>query len=80
MSQGESSKVPVGHHPRGTTLHEALKRVSSRVLRGSAGLWGFCGGPSIFPRIMTLCFFDPREPLEKEAISCKFVYVISMKL
>ena len=48
--QGVFSKVPEGHHPRGTTLREALRGnlplrglcgVSSRVLRGS--LRGFCG-------------------------------------
>ena len=45
-----NSKVPEGHHPRGTTLREALREnlplrgfcegpagVSPRVLRGSAG-------------------------------------------
>ena len=43
-------KVPEGHHPRGTTLREALRgnlplrglrEVSPRVVRGS--LRGFCG-------------------------------------
>ena len=58
-------KVPEGHHPRGTTLREALRGnlpltgsagslrgsagVSLRVLRGSAG---FCGGPRDFPRFI----------------------------
>ena len=46
----QTSKVPEGHHPRGTTLREALREnlplrglcgVSPRVLRGS--LRGFCG-------------------------------------
>ena len=46
----EISKVPEGHHPRGTTLREALRGnlplrglcgVSPRVLRGS--LQGLCG-------------------------------------
>ena len=32
------SKVPEGHHARGTTLHEAL--------RGNLPLRGLCGGPS----------------------------------
>ena len=61
------SKVPEGHHPRGTTLREALLGnlpsvgVSQRALRGS--LRGFlrglsCGGPQDFPR-----FFGGRDPM-----------------
>ena len=59
------SAVPEGHHPRGTTLREALRGnsplrglcgVSSRALRGlfqgSAGsLRGCAGGPRDFPRV-----------------------------
>ena len=58
-------KVPEGHHPRGTTLREALrKNVPLRGLcggpsEGSAGSlrWfcgvsaGLCGGPRDFPRV-----------------------------
>ena len=63
-----ASKVPEGHHPRGTTLREALRGnlplrglcggpagVSPRVLRGSAG---FCGGPRDIPR-----FFGGSDPM-----------------
>ena len=62
--RGSAPKVPEGHNPRGTTLREALRGnlplrgclgasagVSSRVLRGSAGL---CGGPRHFPRVVAL--------------------------
>ena len=55
------SKAPEGHHPRGTTLREALRGnlpltegsagVSQRALRGlSEGSAGLCGGPLDFPR------------------------------
>ena len=58
-------EVSEGHHPRGTTLHEALrdKICLSRVLRGlCGGLFGgsagsprgLCGGPRDFPRVVTL--------------------------
>ena len=58
------SKVPEGHHPRGTTLREALRgnlplrglrgglsEGSAGSLRGLCGVSaGFCGGPRDFPR------------------------------
>ena len=63
------SKVPEGHHPRGTTLREALRGNSplrglcGGSLRGLRGvsprvLRGLCGGPQDFPRVpgvVTLC-------------------------
>ena len=46
------SKVPEGHHPRGTTLREAprgnlpLRGLCGGLSEGSAGsLRGFCGAP-----------------------------------
>ena len=59
------SKVPEGHHPRGTTLREALRgnlplrglcgglsEGSTGSLRGFCGVSaGFCGGPRDFPRV-----------------------------
>ena len=59
-----SFKVPEGHHPRGTTLREALRgnlplrglcrglsEGSAGSLRGFCGVSaGFCGGPRNFPR------------------------------
>ena len=58
------SKVPEGHHPRGTTLREALRgnlplrglcgglsEGSAGALRGlSESSAGLCGGPRDFPR------------------------------
>ena len=58
------NKVPEGHHPRGTTLREALRgnlplrglcrglsEGSAGCLRGFCGVSaGFCGGPRDFPR------------------------------
>ena len=58
-------KVPEGHHPRGTTLCEALRgnlplrglcgglsEGSAGSLRGFCGVSaGFCGGPRDFPRV-----------------------------
>ena len=58
-------KVPEGHHPRGTTLREALRgnlplrglcgglsEGSAGSLRGFCGVSaGFCGGPRDFPRV-----------------------------
>ena len=66
------SKVPEGHHPRGTTLHEALRgnlplrglcaslsEGSAGALRGFCGVSaGFCGGPQDFPR-----FFGGSDPM-----------------
>ena len=63
--QMETSKVPEGHHPRGTTLREALRgnsplrglcgdlsEGSAGSLRGFCGVSaGFCGGPRDFPRV-----------------------------
>ena len=60
-----NSKVPEGHHPRGTTLREALRgnlplrglrgglsEGSAGSLRGFCGVSvGFCGGPRDFPRV-----------------------------
>ena len=64
-------KVPEGHHPRGTTLREALRgnsplrglcgglsEGSAGSLRGCGVSAGFCGGPRDFPRVpgvVTLC-------------------------
>ena len=59
------SKVPEGHHPRGTTLREALRgnlplrglcrglsEGSAGSLRGFCGVSaGLCGGPRDFPRV-----------------------------
>ena len=59
------SKVPEGHHPRGTTLREALRgnlplrglcgglsEGSAGSLRGFCGVSaGFCGGPRDFPEV-----------------------------
>ena len=59
------SKVPEGHHPRGTTLREALRgnsplrglcgglsEGSAGSLRGLCGVSAeLCGGPSDFPRV-----------------------------
>ena len=59
------SKVPEGHHPRGTTLAEALRgnlplgglcrglsEGSAGSLRGFCGVSaGLCGGPRDFPRV-----------------------------
>ena len=61
-----SFKVPEGHHPRGTTLREALRgnfplrglcgglsEGSAGSLRGFCGVSaGFCGGPRDFPRVL----------------------------
>ena len=58
-----NSEVPEGHHPRGTTLREALRgnlplrglcgglsEGSAGSLRGFCGVSaGFCGGPRDFP-------------------------------
>ena len=58
------SKVPEGHHPRGTTLHEALRanlplRGLCGALRGlSEGSAGLCGGLRDFPR-----FFGGSDPM-----------------
>ena len=47
------SKVLEGHHPRGTTLREALRGNLRRgFFKGSAG---FCGGLRDFPGVVTLC-------------------------
>ena len=61
----KSVKVPEGHHPRGTTLREALRGnlplrgLCGGLSEGSAGsLWGFCGGPRDFPR-----FFGGSDPI-----------------
>ena len=65
-------KVPEGHHPRGTTLREALRgnlplrglrgglsEGSAGSLRGFCGVSaGFCGGPRDFPR-----FFGGSDPV-----------------
>ena len=65
-------KVPDGHHPRGTTLREALRgnlplrglcgglsEGSAGSLRGFSGVSaGFCGGPLDFPR-----FFGGSDPI-----------------
>ena len=64
IARVDSSKVPEGHHPRGTTLSEALR--GNLPLRGLCGVLsedsagvssrvlrgsaGFCGGPRHFPR------------------------------
>ena len=59
------SKVPEGHHPRGTALRKALRgklplrRLCGGLSEGSAGVSprvlrgsaGFCGGPRDFPRV-----------------------------
>ena len=61
----EDFKVPEGHHPRGTTLREALRGnfplrgLCGGLSEGSAGSLrgfcrvsaGFCGGPRDFPRV-----------------------------
>ena len=63
--RGFCSKVPEGHHPRGTTLREALR--GNLPLRGLCGglsegsaaslrgfcrvVRGFCGGPRDFPKL-----------------------------
>ena len=64
----EFSKVPEGHHPRGTTLSEAhrgnlplrgvLGGISPRVLRGSAGISEVVEGSD--PVHVT--FRDPPKP------------------
>ena len=60
----KNSKVPEGHHPRGTTLREALRGnlplrgLCGALSEGSAGSLrsfcgasaGLCGGPRDFPR------------------------------
>ena len=60
-----TSKVPEGHHPRGTTLREALRGnlplrgLCGGLSEGSAGVSprvlrgsaGFCGGPRDLPRV-----------------------------
>ena len=65
-------KTPEGHHPRGTTLREALRGnlplrgLCGGLLEGSAGSLrgfcggsaGFCGGPRDFPR-----FFGGSDPM-----------------
>ena len=67
-----SFKVPGGHHPRGTTLREALlgnlplRGLCGGLSEGSAGSLqgfcgvsaGFCGGPRNFPR-----FFGGSDPM-----------------
>ena len=73
-SRDANSKVPEGHHPRSTTLREALRgNVPLRGLcrglsEGSEGVSlrvlqlrgsaGFCGGPRDFPR-----FFGGSDPM-----------------
>ena len=73
----ENSKVPEGHHPRGTTLREALQgnlplrglcgglsEGSVGSLRGLCGVsLGLCGGPQDF-RGWWPYACDPRELLE----------------
>ena len=63
--QRVNSKVPEGHHPRCTTLSEALRgnlplrRLCGALSEGSAGVSprvlqgsaGFCKGPRDFPRL-----------------------------
>ena len=50
MMVESSSKVPDGHHPRGTTLYEALR---GDLPRGP--LRGFCGALPGSTRVVTLC-------------------------
>ena len=55
-------KVPEGHHPRDTTLREALRgnlplRVVFRGLCGGLFFRGFCRGPRDVPRVVTLCLW-----------------------
>ena len=68
-SKSQLFKVPEGHHPRGTTLREALRGnlplrgLCGGLLRGlcevSCGISaGFCGGPRDFPR-----FFGGSDPI-----------------
>ena len=62
--RGCATKVPEGHHPRGTTLREALRgnlplrgfsRASAGVLfEGSAGLCGALRGSPAYPILVTL--------------------------
>ena len=65
----QDSKLPEAHHPRGTTLREALRGnlplgglrggLSQRSLRGlSEGSAGLCGGPRDFSR-----FFGGSDPM-----------------
>ena len=65
LHYSKDSQVPEGHHPRGTTLREALRGnlplrgFCGGLSEGSAGvLWGLsegseglCGGPRDFPRV-----------------------------
>ena len=72
MKTRKRFRVPEGHHPRGTTLREALQGnlplrgfafagVSSRVLRG------LCGAMRDLPRVVTYpC--DPRKLVESVSV------------
>ena len=75
----DSSKVPEGHHPRGTTLREALRgnlplkglcgglwEGSAGSLRGFCGVSvGFCGGTRDLPRV-----FGGSDPMLVTLANC----------